>query len=313
MTIGLGTAAIGRPHYINIRQKENSEDFDKNLFIQAGKQILTQAYQQGIRYFDTAPGYGIAEQILLEWLQENNRPDIFVSTKWGYTYVANFDPNASTHEIKEHSLEKLNEQWEFSSQLLPFLNLYQIHSATLESGVLDNIKVLERLFELKENHQIEIGLSTSGANQNEIIKKALEVKVNGNTLFDSFQVTYNIFDQSLGQITELLSNHRLIIKEALANGRIFPNQLFKNYQNSYEVLAQLATKYNTSIDTIALRFCMDSINSKLVLSGATEEHQLVSNLQVNNISLSDEDVEQLKTLAVSPELYWNERKQLVWN
>ncbi len=50
----------------------------------------------------------------------------------GYTYIANFDFNATIHEDKNHSLEKLNQQWEKSKQLLPNLKLYQIHSVTQE-------------------------------------------------------------------------------------------------------------------------------------------------------------------------------------
>ena len=65
---------------------------------------------------------------------------IEIATKWGYTYTANFDANATVHEVKEHSLSKLNEQWNFSKQLLPYLKVYQIHSATLETGVLENKK-----------------------------------------------------------------------------------------------------------------------------------------------------------------------------
>ncbi len=315
MNIGLGTAAIGRPQYINIRETKNNTVFDQVNFIAKGKKILSQAYENGVRHFDTAPGYGIAEQILLEWIQENDPKDILVSTKWGYTYVANFDPNASVHEIKEHSLAKLNEQWEYSSQLLPYLNIYQIHSATLDSGVLENEEVLNRLFELKQTYQIEIGLSASGANQNDIILKALEIKINGVELFDVFQITFNVFDQTLFQLQKELNdrNKKVIVKEALANGRVFPNLEYKHYKATYELLGKLVQKYKVGVDAIALRFCMDTINPYLVLSGVAEQNHLISNLQANSITLLEEELIQLKKLAVLSENYWKERKQLVWN
>ena len=50
--LGLGTAAIGRPQYINIRQ-ESAGDFSLDAFRQKGKAVLENAYEQGIRYFDT--------------------------------------------------------------------------------------------------------------------------------------------------------------------------------------------------------------------------------------------------------------------
>jgi len=89
--IGLGTAAIGRPLYINIKKEVTEYDFSLEAFRQKGIAILEAAYNQGIRYFDTAPGYGMAEQMLIDWAMEKEDPSIEVATKWGYTYVANFD------------------------------------------------------------------------------------------------------------------------------------------------------------------------------------------------------------------------------
>ena len=312
--IGIGTATIGRPHYINIKTKVSDEPFIKQNFICKGKSMLTEAYKQGIRHFDTAPGYGIAESILLEWISEFQPKDITISTKWGYTYVANFNRNAKVHEIKEHSLSKLNDQWEVSKKLLPYLKIYQIHSATLDSGVLDNKEVLERLSQLKQEYNLKIGLSTSGDNQNEIIEKALSVEVDNNALFDSFQVTFNVFDQSLLKITPLLQqeNKAIIVKEALANGRAFPNTDYNHYQTTYQLLESLSNKYNTSIDALALRFCMDAVNPYSVLSGVAEKDHLSSNLLAHNFKLTAEEINQIENLAINPISYWKERKQLPW-
>jgi aryl-alcohol dehydrogenase-like predicted oxidoreductase len=312
--IGLGTAAIGRPQYINIRQ-ETTTEFSLDDFRKKGLEMLDTAYRQGIRYFDTAPGYGMAEQLLIEWVAEKEDASIEVATKWGYTYVANFDPTAKQHEVKEHSLEKLNEQWEQSKKLLPLLTTYQIHSATLETGVLENDKILHRLAELRNKHSILIGISTTGTNQVEAIKKALDVEVNGNSLFDVFQVTYNIFDQSLATISDLLSkqNIRLVIKEALANGRVFPNKKYTHYKKTYKILNDLTEKYGVGLDAIALRFCMDSIPVFKVLSGASNEQHLSDNLKATYFELEKNEIEILKELKTSPSAYWNERKLLGWN
>ena len=151
MKIGLGTAALGRPQYINVRLKQ-VDNSDLNAFKKQSFSVLENAYQSGVRYFDTAPGYGLAEDLVLEWLQTKNNKSIEVATKWGYTYTANFNPDAKIHEIKEHSSAKLKEQWQFSKQLLPYLKVYQIHSATLETGVLENKSVLEQLAFLKKEY-----------------------------------------------------------------------------------------------------------------------------------------------------------------
>ena len=313
-SIGLGTAAIGRPQYINIKNKADAE-FSLESFKKKGLEILDQAYQHGIRYFDTAPGYGLAEQLLIDWKKEKEDSNIEMATKWGYTYVANFDPNAIQHEVKEHSLDKLNEQWEQSKNLFPFLTTYQIHSTTFETGVLENKRILNQLAELKQTYNLHIGLSTTGSNQSEVLKKALDIEIEGQSLFNVFQVTYNVFDQSLFEISDriLKEEKRLVVKEALANGRIFPNDQYFNYKKAYIVLEELAQKYEVGIDSIGLRFCIDSISPFKVLSGVTNESHLLSNLQSLNFKLEDEDMIKLKKLAIQPAFYWNERKQLGWN
>lgn len=313
--IGLGTAAIGRPQYINIKRNNTTELFSLQNFKEKGMSMLDYAYDSGIRYFDTAPGYGLAEQLLIDWVTKKNDPDIMVATKWGYTYVADFDPNAKVHEVKEHSLKKLNEQWNISKQLLPYLNYYQIHSATLQSGVLENKAVLERLFQLKEEENIKVGLTTTGSNQSEVLQKAMDVHFNGESLFDVFQCTYNILDQSIYELgRQILANEKqLVIKEALANGRLFPNAAYPTYKALYKALELLSNRYEVGVDAIALQFCSAKLRGGMVLSGANKPEYLEQNLKAIGFQLNSEEMEKLSQFKIAPNRYWNERKQLTWN
>ncbi len=312
MKLGLGTAAIGRPTYINIRNQD-PKPFELNTFKSDGVELLEEAAKLGITYFDTAPGYGIAEKIITSWLSKTNISNLEIASKWGYKYVANFNPKAEVHEVKEHSLNMLNMQWEYTKSLLPQLTTLQIHSATFETGVLENQKVLDRLYELKSENNIHIGLTTTGDNQIEVIKEAVDIHVNGNQLFDVFQSTYNILDQSIDKVKPLLKDKRLVVKEGLANGRLLHFANYKNYQQLYVALLWLANKYEVGTDAIALRFCIDSIDPFVVLSGASNTHQLVNNLKVNSFKLTDDEVVSLKLFGTSPETYWQERKALKWN
>ncbi|AWW00886.1 oxidoreductase [Arcticibacterium luteifluviistationis] len=314
--MGLGTAAIGRPLYINVNQGVgNGEPFSLPEFKKKGFQVLEDAYNKGVRYFDTSPGYGIAEELLVNWLKEKKDLSIQVSTKWGYTYVANFDPNAKVHEEKEHSLVNLNKQWELSKQLLPYLKVYQIHSATFDTGVLDNVEVLKRLHELKKEYKLSIGLSTTGDNQTEVLEKALAIQVEGETLFQSFQCTFNILDQSVLKYKDALEklSGPFIIKEALANGRLIPNQSYSEYSGLYNLMTSLALKYAVGADAIALRFCMETFPAAMVLSGANNNMHLEANLKANQFSLTQTEMEQLNAFGIASENYWKERKQLEWN
>ncbi|MGY8910784.1 MAG: aldo/keto reductase [Flavobacteriales bacterium] len=314
MNLGLGTAALGRPQYINVRQND-VDNSDLAAFRKQSFQVLEDAYNAGIRYFDTAPGYGLAEELVLDWLETKDDNSIEIATKWGYTYTANFDANATVHEVKEHSLAKLNEQWNFSKQLLPYLKVYQIHSATLETGVLENQEVLKQLAFLKKEYNLKIGLTTTGTNQVEVIKKALDVFVDGKQLFDVFQVTYNFLEQSLLEIIDELhqQNKKIVIKEALANGRVFSNKNYTHYQEMYVSLEKLSKKHKVGIDAIALKYCEQTIPKSTVLSGASNANQLKENLKINSFSLSADDINLLKSFKTDTEHYWSERKNLEWN
>ena len=252
---------------------------------------------------------------MLEWLQTKNDPTIEIATKWGYTYTANFDKNAIIHEVKEHSLAKLNAQWEFSKQLLPYLKVYQIHSATIATGVLENQAVLEQLSSLKKEHRLTIGLTTTGENQVEVLKRALDVHIEGTQVFDLFQVTYNCLEQSLQKISqELIQQEKtIVIKEALANGRIFKNKNYQQYSLLYKTLANLAQKYEVGIDAISLKYCAQKIPKSTILSGASAIRQLQENLKADTFMLSSQDLTLLDAFKTPAHYYWSERKKLTWN
>lgn len=306
---------MGRPEYINIRTNntidKSEEAFKNNTFT-----VLDEAYKLGVRYFDTAPSYGKGESFLNEWNNATKHKDVVLGTKWGYTYKANWELGyTGKHEVKEHSEEKLLEQWQVSKKMLPKLKYYQVHSATFESGLLENQAVLNQLFNIKKETGLQIGITTSGANQKDVIEAALKVEVNGESLFDSFQITYNVFEQSTFSVLSKLlkSGKTVIIKEALANGRVFENEKFSNYQKAYKTLKQLSEKYEVGFDALALRFVMDNLKPNFVLSGASNKNQLKQNLKALGFKFSIDELNVLKALNSSSKNYWEERSKMDWN
>ena len=311
--IGLGLAAIGRPEYINIKNEEIEQS--ETVFKANAMQVLDDAYRFGVRYFDVAPSYGKGEAFLIDWHNLRQYPDVNLSTKWGYTYMANWELGYSgKHEIKEHSFSKLQEQWDVSQVLLPELKIYQVHSATLESGIFTNVEALKELHRIKKKTGMQIGVSTSGANQVEIIEAALKVQVEGEFLFNSFQVTYNVFEQStLHILKQLIGNNKtVIIKEALANGRVFQNTDFPKYSKAYSYFNLLSKQYNVGVDAIAIRFIIDSLEPSVILSGALTSQQLQDNLKALSFQLTQEELHQLQIFATQSEVYWEERSALNW-
>ena len=316
--IGLGLAALGRPGYINLGHAEDLQgNYDQAFMEKHAHEILDLAWEKGVRHFDTARSYGRGEQFLGNWLKKKELPkdQVLISSKWGYTYTANWQIQAEHHEVKEHSLAILDRQWKESQEILgEYLDLYQIHSATLESGVLENTAVLKRLAELKASGT-SIGLSTSGANQAEVLKKAMEIEIDGKALFDSFQSTFNLLETSVGPILKQASESgkAIIIKEALANGRLTPRNQEADFKEKAELLNIIAANLDTSIDALSLAFVLKHPWADQVLSGAANSQHLLSNLEAANLEIPDEIMEQLSTLAEDAGEYWAKRKSLAWN
>ncbi|MFT6866159.1 MAG: aryl-alcohol dehydrogenase-like predicted oxidoreductase [Cyclobacteriaceae bacterium] len=311
--LGLGLAALGRPGYINLGHAEDlNEDYDEFRMESQTHKMLDKAYGLGIRYFDAAQSYGKAEQFLASWLKKTNPKEVLVGSKWGYYYNADWSVDAEKHEIKEHTIKRLNLQWpESKSRLDPYLKLYQIHSATFESGVLENRAVLDRMGEIK-SEGYAIGLSVSGPNQSEVIKAALKVIVDGDQLFDSVQATYNMLDQSPEEALKMATDAGLktIIKEAVANGRLTERNSSADY---ISVIQKIAHLHGVSVDAIAIAFVIQKPFVNRVLSGAAVEAHLISNLQATQIQLTQVEIDTLSKLKMSPDQYWKDRSRLSWN
>ena len=173
--IGLGLAALGRPGYINLGHRRDVEDFAVERMKRAAHDVLDAAYDEGVRAFDAARSYGRAEAFLAAWLDLRGLApgDVQVSSKWGYTYTAGWRVDAEEHEVKDLTAAQLRRQWRETSALLgDHVRLYQIHSATIESGVLEDREVHAELAALRESG-VRVGLTVTGPRQAATIERAV--------------------------------------------------------------------------------------------------------------------------------------------
>ena len=316
--LGLGLAALGRPGYINLGHADDlGRDYDVAAMQDHAHAVLDAAWQAGVRYFDAARSYGRAEEFLGAWLRARRIAPAAVSvgSKWGYAYTAGWHIHAAAHEIKEHSLEQLRRQWaESQANLGGYLRLYQIHSATLDSGVLTNLPILAELAGLKQAG-MAIGLSLSGADQAATLEHALEIAFDGVRLFDCAQVTWNLLEQSAAPA--LAQAHAagmgIIVKEALANGRLSQRNADPSFAARLALLEHQAARLHTSIDALALAAALALPWAGVVLSGAATVEQLESNVRAVEVAWDAEAHDAVAGLAEPPELYWETRKRLAWN
>jgi len=251
-----------------------------------------------------------------EYLRSNDiaPDDVYVSSKWGYSYVADWNVQLEAgkpHEVKDHSEENFLKQFEESMNILgEYINLYQIHSATFASGVLENSDVHKALHECKKKNGISIGLSVSSPTQDEIIEKAMTIEFDGEKLFDSVQCTFNVFEQRPAPC--LLKAHAagmdIIIKEGMANGRVLKNPILQEYSN----------KLSCAPDQLALACILAQPFQPRVLSGAVTPDQLESNLGAEAVAkeLKEDPVflaEIMEKTRMESGEYWSERSALAWN
>lgn len=311
--MGLGLAALGRPGYINLGHATDlNNSYDMAKMEKHCHFVLDKAWERGIRYFDAARSYGRAEQFLASWLRTRNikATEITVGSKWGYTYTADWKIEALDHEVKEHSISVLDKQWHESNALLgEWLKLYQIHSATIESGVLKNSKVLSRLA-LMKSEKIAIGLSLSGVKQAVTLEKAMTIEIDGVRLFDTVQATWNLLETSAGLLLQRAREQGMgiIIKEGLANGRLTSRNDEADFVKKKTLLGKIAAEHNTTFDAVALGHILRQSWVDVVLSGATTIEQLDSNIKAVELT----DLADLN-IAEKANVYWKKRSVLPWN
>jgi aryl-alcohol dehydrogenase-like predicted oxidoreductase len=301
--LGLGLAALGRPAYITSGRDADLPDRSVAGLRAQTFAMLDAAYAAGIRYVDAARSYGRAEEFLAGWLAERDRPGMVVGSKWGYRYTGGWRLDASQQEVKEHSLAMFTTQLAETRALLGGrLALYQVHSATLDSGLFDDPALLAALAQLRDQGVL-IGLTTSGPRQADTIRRALDVTAGGQPLFTVAQVTWNLLEPSVGPAAAeaATAGWAILVKEAVANGRLTPAA------DPPKPVAALAAECGVTEDAIALAAALANPWATVVLSGAVTRAQLAANLTsltVGRLPALD--------LAEDPAAYWAARSARAW-
>ncbi len=301
---GLGMAAIGRPGYMTLSHRDDIADASEAGMRAYAAVMLDAAWAAGIRHLDTARSYGHAESFLASWLRARSVTGAFVSSKWGYRYTAAWQRDARLHEVKDHSLAHFQSQWAETRETLgAAVNLYQIHSATLESGVLDDGALIDALAALRDSG-VQVGLSSTGPQQPAIIRKAMTVRRAGRRVFDWVQTTWNVLEPSASQaLTEAAAEGlRVIVKEPLANGKL-------TSRGSIAPWLAEAQRRQVTPDALALAAALAQPWATTVLLGAATVAQLQSNLQARTLVV---DPAEFSPFAMPAAQYWAERKNLEW-
>jgi len=309
--LGLGLAALGRPAYITAgRGSDLGADRSVEAMRDRAVVVLDAAWAAGVRYVDAARSYGRAEEFLAHWLELRPHvaadPSLVVASKWGYRYVGGWRMDAEVHETKDHSLAAFTQQLSESQALLgDHLATYQVHSVTPDSPVLADGALLGALAEQRDRG-LRIGLSTSGPRQADVVRTALEVSVGGEPLFSVVQSTWNPLEPSAGPaLAEAAeAGWAVVVKEALANGRLAPGG---------DARAEaLAAEAGVPLDQLALATALAQPWASRVLSGAVTPEQVSSGIRATTLVLDEGALAAFGALRQEPAAYWQGRSARSW-
>jgi aryl-alcohol dehydrogenase-like predicted oxidoreductase len=174
--------------------------------------------------------------------------------------------------------------------------------------------VLDALAGLKRGG-IVIGLTLSGANQAEVLGRARGIDRDGEPLFGCVQATWNLLEPSAGPALAQAraAGMGVIIKEALANGRLTSRNTDVRLTGEGETLRREAERLGVGMDALALAAALAQPWADIVLSGAVTIEQLRSNVRALDIGLDPAAMGTLAGLAEDPATYWQTRSSLKWN
>jgi aryl-alcohol dehydrogenase-like predicted oxidoreductase len=328
--LGLGLAALGRPGYVTLNHAiDLGGRYDPSIMESHAHAVLDAAFDSGIRYIDAARSYGRAEEFLASWLRKRaiEPGEISVASKWGYTYTAGWSTSATQHEVKDHSPAAFKRQLAESVERLGrYLSLYQIHSVTAESKTLEDDALIDAIARLR-TRGIRAGLSVSGAGQDVAIRRSLEVRRDGELVFDSVQATWNLLER--GAESALQDAHdagmKVVVKESLANGRLTgqagrgKREEGKENRNGGEIFSPLVARIRevaesrgATVEMLALGAALARPFADVVLTGAATVEQIQSNVAALELAYDTALEEQLRSVSIASEKYWRARSSFRW-
>ena len=278
--------------------------------------VLDAAWAAGVRYFDAARSYGRGEEFLAGWLAARriDPAEVTVGSKWGYIYTAGWRADADRHEVKDHSLANLLRQAAESRAILgEHIDLYQIHSATIDSGVLDDPAVLGELARLK-GEGLRIGLSLSGPRQAEALARAMDVRRAGSGCSTSSRRPGTCWSPPPARRWPRPTPWHGGGRQRGAGQR--PAGVAERRPGVRRPAAGARGRGDPAGDDPR---CPGPLRragapwADVVLSGAANEEQLRSNLAAATVAWDLEAEGRLDPFAESPEDYWATRARMPWN
>lgn len=281
----LGTVQFGLKYGINnsLGKPEKKSVFD----------ILSYAYENGIKYLDTAELYGNAHELIGEFHKLYPKKKFNIITKF-------------PHNIEDNLEHKINS---YLNQLdTDYLEAILFHSY---DSYINHKSQLTDLLKLKSKSVKYIGVSVyTNEQMNDVIN---DINI------DIIQIPFNLFD-NLNLRGELIikakSNNKIIhTRSAFLQGLFFmekenPNAIRVKLEKELDFIEDISIKSSIPIGSIALNYCLMQNFIDGVLIGVDSLDQLKENIdfaenKIPNQCLNEINEIRIKNIELLNPSMWN--------
>lgn len=297
--LGFGTWGLSGKSYGNI---------DQGLAVR----LLKEAYERGIKFYDTAPAYGNGGVENLLGNAFSSQHDICICTKVGLSIADNgVDLLSTDRNSIEKSIEASLKRLKKDS-----IDLLLVHSPVFSSSLQEEL-LHQHLEELKVSGKIlQYGISFKSPQDivifSEVFKKIYAIEMNF-SIADQRAIEF----ESLTNIAQLRVartpfNYGFLINESLFDAtfnsqfdhRYRINRTIKNYWKCfYNFLNELSLEVGITKQALCLKFCLDSSNFNIVIPGIMSTEDLNSNLEcMAPNTLSDDVIKAIKDFYASKDV-----------
>ncbi len=265
----LGTVQFGLNYGINNALGKPEKE---NVF-----QILSYAYESGIRYLDTAELYGNAHDLIGEFHKVYPTKKFEIITKFPHEFDSGLDEKINAY-IKQLAVNHLH------AILFHSFDSYVKHRSELNGKI---------------NKVVKIGVSVyTNAQMEEVIYDAN---------IDIIQLPFNLFDNFhlRGALLKKAKEKNKIIhtRSAFLQGLFFmkkdsPNKIRVKLEKELEVISNISIKYSNPIGSIALNYCLQQPYIDGVLIGVDSFAQLKENILYAESNISDEYMNEINEIKI---------------
>ncbi len=280
--ISLGTVELGQDYGIRESGKPNLPTRKEAI------DLLEYGVTNGINFFDTAPGYGVSEELLGAAI--GSRKDCYIATK---VTVPLLKEGALTLKQIE---KEINNSIDSSLSRLrrDVLDIVQIHNATSE--IIKNGVVAEALFKNRASGKIRFTGAT-------VYGEEAALSVIKSNSFDILQVAYSLLDQRmdkqvfpLAKISGIGVVNRSVLLKGALSPRVnwLPDELGRLKQGVKKITGFLGVSLE-ELPQAACCFCLSNESVHTVLVGASNKQEID-----NAVSASSRryfEAKQLKALS----------------